>query len=86
MLDPGDWGLWVDRCSRVTARVLLGVSRASFCTYPLVKPLVCRVFLRHMMNTQHWSSVESSRLQERIQEQWRIVGAAVKTDVEKSIT
>ena len=52
---------------------------------PLVNLLVRRVFLRHMMNAQHWSSVESSRLQERIQEHWRIGGASVKTDVEKSI-
>ena len=55
VLDLGDWGLWGDCCGRVAARVLLGVSRASLCTYPLVDWLVCRVFKRRMMSTQHWS-------------------------------
>ena len=81
MLDLGDWGLWGDCCCRVAARVLPGVSPASLCTYPLVDWLVCRIFKRRMMNTQHWSRVESSESQEH----WCIVGAAVKTDVEKGI-
>ena len=55
VLDLGDWGLWGDCCGRVAARVLLGVSRASLCTYPLVDWLVRRVFNCRMMNTQHWS-------------------------------
>ena len=36
MLDMGDWGLWVDHCCCVAARVLPGVSHASLCTYLLV--------------------------------------------------
>ena len=53
VLDLGYWGLCGDCCSRVAARVLPGVARASLCTYPLVDWLVCRVFKRRMMNTQH---------------------------------
>ena len=64
----GDWG---DCCGRVAARVLPGVFRASLCTHPLVVWLVCRVFKRRMMNTQHRSRV-------------RKCGAA-KTDVEQGI-
>ena len=70
VLDVGDWGLWGDLCCRVAARVLPRASRASLCTYPLVNQLVCRVFLRRMMNTQHWSRAESSRTPKRILEQW----------------
>ena len=35
-----------------------------------------------MMNTQHWSRVGKFR---ELQEHWCMVGAAVKTDVEKGI-
>ena len=81
VLDLGDWGLWGDCCCRVAARVLPGVSRASLCTYPLVDWLVCRLFKRRMMNTQHWSRVGKFRVTEAL----CMVGAAVTTDVEKGI-
>ena len=81
VLDLGDWGLRVDCCCRVAARVLPGVPRASLCTYPLVDWLVCRVFKRRVMNTHHWSRVGKFRVTEAL----CMVGRAVKTDVEKSI-
>ena len=59
VLDLSDWGLWGDCCGRVAARVLPG-------TYPLVDWLVCRVFKRRMMNTQHWSRVGKFRLTEAL--------------------
>ena len=66
----GDWGLWGDCCCRVAARVLPGVSRASLCTYPLVDWLVCRVFKRRMMNTQHWSRMGRFRETEALVYGW----------------
>ena len=70
VLDLGDWGLWGDCCGRVAARVLLGVSRASLCTYSHVDWLVCRVFKRCMMNTQHWSRVRKFRVTEALCGWW----------------
>ena len=62
VLDLGDWGLWGDCCCCVAACVLPGASRASLCTYPLVDCLVCKIFKRRMMNTQHWSRVGKFRV------------------------
>ena len=70
VLDLGDWVLWGDCCCRVAARVLPGVSRASLCTYPLVDWLVCRLFKRRMMNTQHWSRVGKFRVTEALVYGW----------------
>ena len=70
VLDMGDWGLWGDCCCRVAARVLPGVSRASLCTYPLVDCLVCKVFKRRMMKTQHWSRVGKFRVTEALVYGW----------------
>ena len=71
----------VETVVAVLPHALPGVSPASLCTYPLVEWLVFRILKRRMMHTQHWSRVESSELQEH----WCMVGAAVKTDVEKGI-
>ena len=45
-------------------------SRASLCAYPLVDWLVCRVFKRRMMNTQHWSRVGKFRVTEALVYGW----------------
>ena len=70
VLNLGDWGLWIDCCCRVAARVLPGVARASLCTYPHVDWLVCSVFKRRMMNTQHWSRVGKFRVTEALVYGW----------------
>ena len=49
--------------------------------YPLAHSVVCRVFLRRMLNTQHGSRVESLEFQKH----WKTGDEAMMTDVEKGV-
>ena len=67
---PGCLGTVGDSCCGAAARVLPGVSRASLGMYPLVDWLVCRVFKRRVMNTQHWSREGKFRVTEALVNVW----------------